>query len=410
MTSENATGNIKYKFSMPELILLLLSTLIVMAGATIAPALPKLQENFVDTLNVDLLVRLTLTITPLFIALGAPVMGVIVDKWGRKNLIFITTIIYGITGSAGFFLDSLEAIIVSRALLGVAVAGIMTTATTLIADYSQGEHRNTVMGYQASFLAFGGIIFLILGGFLANIGWQFPFLIYLMALPLVPGIWLYLYEPDRSILSSTSENKQHTSNSSRNFPYLALGVSYIAILIFQIFFYSILTELPFFLSNSLLLDPELIGIVLASTTFSAGTFSLLYKQIKRYFDFVTIFIVSFLITGVGFFIIYLSKDVFGIVLSLLIAGIGLGLFVPNSTVWITSVTPESSRGRVLSGFTSFLFLGQFLSPFVSQLLLEYVPFAEMFAIASLFLFSIGTGYLIINYSLNAKNHSAVIQN
>ncbi|MHA2227107.1 MAG: MFS transporter [Candidatus Hodarchaeales archaeon] len=408
MTSENATGNMK--LSMPELILLLLSTLTVMAGATIAPALPALKANFVGTLNVDLLVRLTLTITPLFIALGAPVMGVIVDKWGRKNLIFITTIIYVITGSAAFFLDSLEAILISRALLGVAVAGIMTTATTLIADYSQGEHRNKVMGYQASFLAFGGIFFLILGGFLANIGWQFPFLIYLTAFPLVPGIWLYLYEPDRSILSLTSVNKQHTSNSSQNFSYLALGVSYIATLLFQIFFYFILIELPFFLSNSLLLDPELIGIVLAFTTISAGTFSFLYKQIKRSFDYNLIYIASFLFSGVGFFIIYLSKDVFGIVLGLLITGIGLGLFIPNSTVWITSVTPESSRGRVLSGFTSVLFLGQFFSPFVSQLLLGYVPFAEMFAISSLILFSIGAGYLIINYSLNSKNHSAVIQN
>jgi MFS family permease len=410
MISENATGNIKTKLSMPELILLLLSTLTVMAGATIAPALPALQANFVGTLNIDLMVRLTLTITPLFIALGAPVMGVIVDKWGRKKLIFITTIIFGITGSAGFFLDSLETIIVSRALLGVAVAGIMTTATTLIADYSQGEHRNKVMGYQASFLAFGGIIFLILGGFLANIGWQFPFLIYFTAFPLVPAIWLYLYEPDRSILSSTSENKQHTSTSSRNFPYLALGVSYFAIFVFQIFFYFILTELPFFLSSSLLLDPELIGIVLAFATLSAGTFSLLYKQIKQYFNFATIFIASFMFSGVGFFIIYISKDIFGIVLALLITGIGLGLFVPNSTVWITSVTPESSRGRVLSVFMSFLFLGQFFSPFVSQLLLGYVPFAEMFAITSLVLFSIGAVYLIINYSLNSKNHPAIIQN
>ena len=47
MTSENATGNLNNKLSMPELILLLLSTLTVMAGATIAPALPTLQANFV---------------------------------------------------------------------------------------------------------------------------------------------------------------------------------------------------------------------------------------------------------------------------------------------------------------------------------------------------------------------------
>jgi MFS family permease len=356
--------------------------------------------NFIDTLNIDLLVRLTLTITPLFIAIGAPVMGVIVDKWGRKNLLLVTTLLYGIAGSAGFFLDSLEAILVSRAVLGIAVAGIMTTATTLIADYYQGEQRNKVMGYQGSFLAYGGIVFLLIGGYLASIGWQYPFLIYFLAFILVPGIWIYLYEPDRSNEISTLENKQTTSNSSRI--YLTLGVSYFLTLVFQVFFYFILTELPFFLSSSLLLSPELIGIVLASATFSAGTFSLLYKQFKSHFDFITIFSASFLSSGVGFFLIFFSSDILGIVLSLLILGIGLGLFVPNSTVWITSITPKSSRGLVLSIFTSFLFLGQFLSPFVSQLLLEYVSFAEMFAFGGLLLFSIGVAYLIVKYAMNSK--------
>jgi MFS family permease len=400
MTVKNTTSDINTKFSMLQLMLLLLSTLTVMAGATLAPALPEVRLNFIDNLNIDLLVRLTLTITPLFIAIGAPVMGVIVDKWGRKKLLLVTTILYGISGSAGFFLGSLEAILVSRAVLGIAVAGIMTTATTLIADYYEGEQRNKVMGYQGSFLAYGGIVFLLIGGFLASIGWQYPFLIYFLAFPLVPGIWFYLYEPDRSIKTMSSEKKQLTSNSSRI--YLALGITYFLTLVFQVFFYFVLTELPFFLSGSLLLNPELIGIVLASATFSAGTFSLLYKQFKSRFDFITIFSASFLSSGIGFFLIFLSRDVLGIVLSLLIMGIGLGLFVPNSTVWITSITPKSSRGLVLSVFTSFLFLGQFLSPFVSQLLLEYVSFAEMFALGSLVLFSIGVTYLITKYSLKSK--------
>ncbi|MHA2388104.1 MAG: MFS transporter [Candidatus Hodarchaeales archaeon] len=389
MIVENTTDTSKHKFFLPELVLLLLSTLTVMAGVTLTPALPALRANFSSIVNVDLLVRLTLTITPLFIALGAPIIGVIVDKWGRKNLILITTVLYGIAGSAGFFLTSLEAIIVSRALLGIAVAGIMTTATTLIADYYQGEQRNKVMGYQGSFLAYGGIIFLLVGGFLASIGWQFPFLIYSLAFLLVPGIWIYLYEPERSRLASKSETEKVTPDFALTVPYLALGIVYGSTLIFQIFFYFTLTELPFFLANSLQLKPDLIGVVLASATLSAGTFSLLFKQIKKHINFTTIFAISFLSCGIGFIIIYLSNDVVGIVISLLVAGIGLGLFVPNSTVWMTSVSPELSRGLILSGFMSSLFLGQFISPFVSQMLLESIEFAELFALGGLVLISVG---------------------
>jgi hypothetical protein len=42
--------------------LLLISTLTVMSGATIAPSLPAMGEHFADVPNVDYLVRLALTL------------------------------------------------------------------------------------------------------------------------------------------------------------------------------------------------------------------------------------------------------------------------------------------------------------------------------------------------------------
>ncbi|HHP7243970.1 MAG TPA: hypothetical protein ACFE0H_04710 [Elainellaceae cyanobacterium] len=65
--------------------LLLLSTLTVMAGATIAPSLPSMQAVFADTANVEYLVRLVLTIPALFIALGAPIVDVLIDRLGRNR-------------------------------------------------------------------------------------------------------------------------------------------------------------------------------------------------------------------------------------------------------------------------------------------------------------------------------------
>ncbi|MEL6527253.1 MAG: MFS transporter, partial [Chloroflexota bacterium] len=69
--------------------LLAAGTLTVMASATISPALPAITEAFADTPNIDLLVSLLLTIPALFIALGAPLAGVIVDRFGRKRLLVI---------------------------------------------------------------------------------------------------------------------------------------------------------------------------------------------------------------------------------------------------------------------------------------------------------------------------------
>ena len=148
--------------------LLLVSTLTVMAGATIAPSLPAMQEHFRDVNNAALWVRLVLTLPALFIVAGSLIAGVVVDRFGRKPLLLAAAALYGMAGTSGYVLDSLFHILIGRAFLGLAVAGIMVTATTLIADYYSGPARAAFLGLQAAFMGLGGVVFLSLGGFLAD--------------------------------------------------------------------------------------------------------------------------------------------------------------------------------------------------------------------------------------------------
>ena len=99
------------------------STLIVLAATMISPALPGMAEAFADVPNVDFLVPLALTLPALFIAVGGLFAGPLLDRWGRKPVVLLSLLLYGFAGTAGFFLDSLTTILVSRAILGIAVAG-----------------------------------------------------------------------------------------------------------------------------------------------------------------------------------------------------------------------------------------------------------------------------------------------
>ncbi|MCP4361028.1 MAG: MFS transporter [Chloroflexi bacterium] len=158
------------KIHLRNLTILLGSTTTVLAAIIIAPALPEMADVFKDVPNADFLVRLTLTIPALFVAIGALFAGLLLDRWGRKQVLIVAITLYGLVGTAGFFLDSLMAILVSRALLGLAVAGIMSGFTTLIFDYFRGSKLNQFMGYQGAFIGLGGMVFLLLAGFLADIG------------------------------------------------------------------------------------------------------------------------------------------------------------------------------------------------------------------------------------------------
>ncbi|MBE9080481.1 MFS transporter [Romeria aff. gracilis LEGE 07310] len=210
-------------------ILLLASTLTVMSGATISPSLPAMQAHFSEVANSDFWVRLVLTVPALFIVIGSPLAGQIVDKVGRKPLLLGSAILYGFAGSSGFVLNSVFTILAGRAFLGLAVAGVMVSATTLIADYYQGDARANFMGLQAAFMGFGGVLFLSVGGFIADLSWRYPFLIYLFSWLLIPGILLAIYEPSRP----KADTDRDTAAPVSQFPVRLLVLIYTSVMLQQ---------------------------------------------------------------------------------------------------------------------------------------------------------------------------------
>jgi MFS family permease len=161
-------------------------------------------------------------------------------------------LIYGIAGSSGLWLNSLESILIGRAFLGLSVAGIMTTATTLISNYYTGAFRTKLLiSWQSAAMALGGVVFLSLGGLLADVNWRFPFLIYLLSLLLLPAVLLWLPEPSRDRWRSLSERESSAQAHLATEPTrLSIGLvlfTYAIALISQAAFYLIPVQLPFYL-------------------------------------------------------------------------------------------------------------------------------------------------------------------
>ncbi|ELZ05940.1 MFS transporter [Natrialba asiatica] len=345
--------------------LLLASMLTIMAGATISPALPAIQREFSTAPNAPVLVGLVLTMHGLFIAVGSPAIGALADRHGRRWLLLVSTVIYALAGGSGFVLDSLVAILVGRAVLGLAVGGIMVTVTALITDYYETNRRETILGRQGACMSLGGVVLLPLAGVLADISWRAPFLVYTVALVLLPAMAFALPEPTRRDPTGdrpTSINElRHTL---ARFPLRTLALIITLGLIGQIIFYMIPVQMPFYLEAQTGVRGSLIGTALAVSTGAGGVASLLYGRIRRSVSVIGIVALTFAFMSMGYLIIGVSGTFFGIVAGLVFAGAGSGFLLTNLNAWIAAVTPESVRGRALSGLTSAFFLGQFLSPLV----------------------------------------------
>lgn len=377
--------------------LLLVSSLTVMAGATIAPALPAMQAYFSDMENAGLWVRFVLTVPALLIVLSAPLAGMVVDRWGRKYLLVPSMVLYGLAGSSGLYLDSITGILIGRALLGIAVAGAMTSATTLIADYYAGTARAKFMGWQAAFMGFGGVVFLVGGGVLAELGWRWPFMIYLLSLIFIPLILISITE---SVNTGRSANPGiRSEHDVEGNPFKLLGFIFAAALFGMTIFYFVPLQIPFYLEVLFNTGPTASGVAIAISTLFGIITSLSYGRIRGMMGYIPVLGLNFGLMGAGYVIISLAGSYALVLTGLATCGLGMGFMFPNLNVWLASDIPVAIRGRAVGGLTTAVFLGQFLSPLISQPLVHSFGLQNMFLTAGFTLLSLALVFVLFRQQI-----------
>jgi len=365
------------------------SAMTVLAGATIAPALPEMSRAFQDIPNAEFLVRMLLTVPALFSAIGAPFSGILLDRWGRKPVLIVAVILYGLAGASGYVLGSLYGILAGRALLGLAVAGTTSGFTTLIADYFSGRKLSKFLGYQAAFMAFGGAVFLIVGGLLADIGWRLPFLLYLYAFGILLGVLFFIDEPQ----IQRAAGEQQSQDDAAAVPYRRVAPIYAVAFALTMLFFIGPVLLPFLLTNLGDISNSQIGMALALSVLVGGVFALQYQRVKQRLSFQAINTLVFLAVGLGSLIIGISSEYAGILIGLVISGIGVGLSLPNFNLWLLTVIPAAARGRAVGYLTTAVFLGQFLSPIAIQPIASQAGFSAAFSVAGVISLLLGGVFL-----------------
>jgi MFS family permease len=360
--------------------LLLTSSMTVMAGATISPALPRIQEHFASGDQDQLWVKLLLTIPALFTAIGGAPSGVLIDRYGRRLPLAIAVLLYGVAGSSGLWLDSIGAMLVGRAFLGLSVAMVTTASAALIADYYQGPKRVKVIGTQAAAMGIGGIVFVLFGGLLSDVSWRLPFLIYLMAFAVLPLVWR-LPEP----LVRRAEASTETS-AGQAMPWMTIALLYALTFVTMLIFYMIPVQMPFYVQAMGFGGGKEAGIAIAMATLGSAAASIAYAKLKSNLSFTKVLMCLYFLMASGYGVIANASNYGLLLLGLVIAGLGLGLVLPNVNVWLNAKTPPEQRGKVLGGLTTCLFLGQFCSPLVVQPIARLVPMAGTYSLAAGVLF------------------------
>lgn len=119
--------------------ILSMSLLTVMAGAAIAPALGIIKQHFAG--EPQLLVQFIVSIPALFIIITNLFFLTISRHFKTRAIALTGLVLYVVAGAGCFFAQSIYAILVLRALLGISVGLIMPLSTGLLAYYYPPEEQ-----------------------------------------------------------------------------------------------------------------------------------------------------------------------------------------------------------------------------------------------------------------------------
>lgn len=356
--------------------ILLMSSLTVMVGTAVTPAVAELGRVY----NLGNYASWLITTPALGVVLTTILLGRIIDKKGPYWVAFIGLLCYGAFGVAGAYMPNVVTLLLDRVLLGAATAAIMNASVTFISAFFQGEKQLKILALQSMAMECGGVIYLSVSGMLADISWRCPFYIY--GLGFLAFLGLAFFIPKTPAASADSRPQEETAQTGPNgvpIP-LVLLISFLGMLMF----FTAMVALPLYLQNELGYSPSFTGYYLASidvvSVLAAGFSPQIVKRVKEK----GCLTIAFCSYGAAFLLYFLIGKSFALWIAAAFVGIGFGFSTPLYNNLIINKSAPSNKGLHISFCTMAMFAGQFLS----ALLVSAFSAQKLFWVASLLGFAV----------------------
>lgn len=334
----------------------------IMSVSSIIPALPLMTEHFDMSESAVGWIISAFTLPGVF---TAPLGGILADRFSRKAVLVPALILFALSGAACFFVTELSSLLALRFIQGMAAGPIGILNLTLIGDFFDGRERATAMGYNGSVLSIGTAAFPAVGGMMALLGWNWPFLLPLLALPLGWIVLIRLHPPkvhDKPEMSRYLRESWHNITSAK-----ALGLFSMSLLTFIILYGVLVTYLPLLLAQSFGAGPATIGWVIAISSFMTALASSQLGRLSGIFRHRTLLLAACALYALAMLLIPLASNLWLCGGAILFFGLAQGLNIPTIMTLLSSLSGPEHRAAIMAANGMVLRLGQTLGPVVMGL-------------------------------------------
>ncbi len=344
----------------PNLQIMFGVTLMVLLGVlSVMPVLPELTvELGVPARSIGLVV----TVFALPGVFLAPVAGILADRVGRKKVLVAALLIFGLFGTACGFARTFETLLVLRLLQGVGMAPIGILNATVIGDLYDGTERIAAMGYVGTVLSIGTAVLPAVGGSLALLGWNYPFMLPVVAIPLALLVLFALKNPEPHNTHAFMDYLRGALSviATRR----ALGLFSLTFFTFMLLYGPYVSYIPLLLKERFGLSTAMIGLIVSVSSVFTGLASSQLGRLATRFRDVSILRASFILFLASMVTIPFVPEFWAFLLPLGLFGAAMGLGGPSRIALLTGLAPANQRAAVMAANGMIQRLGQTVAPVI----------------------------------------------
>ncbi len=323
--------------------------------------LPQIERAFAAVPHAVLLTQLIGAVASFSFALGAPLAGALIARFGCRRIIVPSLIVFALAGTAPALLNDLWSMVATRVVLGLALSGIFTGGLAGIGALPEKTRARmfgwfAVVGGSAAILMFPAI------GVLARIDWHLAFTVHLVALVVLPLAW--------RLPMALGVAPSHISAQASNGPHALLTPAMLGLLGLAAFagmsmflgpMYS-----PLYLASLGVTDPRLLAIPVTLGSIAAVFASAGYGFLHGRLGVHGLSAAAMAIMGIMLFVAGSVDAIPLFTAAIVVQCATIALLAPNVSAAALEMSPPGLGAQAIGLANGVMFGAQILFPFIAS--------------------------------------------
>jgi len=304
--------------------------------------------------------------------------GILSDRYGRKQMIFIGLLLFGIGSLICAMSHSIYGIILGRAFQGMGAIGSVCIAS--VADNVRIEHRTKAMAIMGLIIGLSFFLAMTLGPVISA-SYELSGVFYVSCLFAVIGIVIVLFQDfSKQIKIKENNYKAQLRNVLSNRALLKLDFG---IFLLHCLFTASFVAIPVMLANSGVVIHQQWQIYLGVTTLAIlMSIPFIYFAERKHLSYKILSLGILIMMSASLGLSFFHNSTTQLIIELVLFFVAFNLLEASIPAMVTKVAPIDSKGTAMGVYSTSQFLGIFVGGILGGWIYHHYQASDVFILCS----------------------------